>query len=95
NDKNRAEEMKRRMREEGYLMTNFWGGDIYKWPILKMHGIYDQRPTEINISPHTLTTEHSTDTMYGVIRGGDFTYYGSGAGFLPTTAHESAHASKE
>jgi len=44
---------------------------------------YTNEPTKINISPHTLQTKHSTNTRYG----------SRGAGFLPTTTHESSHAS--
>jgi hypothetical protein len=52
---------------------------------------YNQSPSKINISPQTLETELSFETSYGIIGGID----GTGAGFLPTTAHESAHASHE
>jgi hypothetical protein len=41
-------------------------------------------PSEVFISHKTLTTEYSSDTLYGK---------SVGAGFLPTTVHETAHVS--
>ena len=92
NDINRANQAEQRFRENGGIKEGFdWFRGVtfrYEWGVRRLT-TYVQLPTEINISPHTLTTEHSDNTIYGVIEGVE----GTGAGFLPTTAHESAHAS--
>ena len=94
NDQNKAELAKERFKTKGGMVEhfNYFTGFTltYRWGV-KYLTTYDPRPSEINIAPQALITEWSDNTIYGAIK----EIRGTGAGFLPTTAHESAHASHE
>ncbi|CAG8437994.1 8417_t:CDS:2 [Ambispora leptoticha] len=64
---------------QGNFLAAEWLAEYGKYGLIKKN----DGSCEINISPKTLKTKHSTDTRYGP----------RGAGFLPTTTHEVAHVS--
>jgi hypothetical protein len=79
NDVSKAEKAKKR------YLNKLSEGKSHEAYWLRTYGLtqYSSKPSKITIHPKTLKTKYSTNTLYGV----------RGAGFLPTSTHEAAHAS--
>lgn len=82
NDISKAKKAEKRwwkFKEEGKNTEAWWLNNYGVGGLIR----YNSRPSKINITPQTLKTKYSTNTLYGP----------RGAGFLPTSTHEAAHAS--
>jgi len=82
NDINKAKKAEKKwwkFKEEGKNYEAWWLNNYGAGGLVR----YSSKTSKINIAPQTLKTKYSTNTLYGP----------RGAGFLPTSTHEAAHAS--